>query len=71
MNENKSEWKKQGVHPVIGIEWAYRKTTGNTEIIFKDKTYYSPREVEIVTKNGGLTKNIHNIKKIFEGEIIK
>jgi hypothetical protein len=73
MNEKaiKAGWKFKGIHPIIGIEWACRNVTGNKEVMFEDKVYYNPQEVEIVTKNGGLTENIHNVKKIFGGVVIK
>lgn len=36
-----------------------------------DGTKYSPEEIEIIRKHGLINKQVHEIKKAFDGEIIK
>lgn len=79
--EEKAEaagWVYHKKHPVIGKTWAVR-TRGlpgqriKVEVCFDDKVYYNPKETQAVTNFGGLRgdagRNIHNIKKIFNGVI--
>jgi len=37
----------------------------------EDGTKYSPEEIEIIKKHGIINKQVHIIKKLFDGEIIK
>lgn len=60
--------------------WTYKyseelqqEVAGHNEsgwIYCKDGTKYSPEEIEIIKKHGKLKKEVHEIKKIFDGEIV-
>lgn len=39
-------------------------------IVTRDKVFYTPKEQAILKEIGGITKDIHLAKKVFEGEII-
>jgi hypothetical protein len=63
-------WDHHGVHPVIGENWF----TKNSSVLFIDNVLYNPYEAKKIIAFGRLRgaagRNIHNIKKIFNGVIL-
>jgi hypothetical protein len=52
----------------IGLEYAIHKETG--WVYFEDGVKYSPEEIKILIESGGpASKELHTVKKIFQGEI--
>jgi hypothetical protein len=59
-------------HPVINQHFAYKDTNAGRQIMFEDKTFYTEKEVKLLQDYGGLKNvNVHNVKKVFDGEIVK
>jgi hypothetical protein len=54
---------------LIGVEYAIHEESG--WVFFADGVKYSPDEIEILKESGGCSKAAHNVKKIFQGEIIR
>jgi hypothetical protein len=53
----------------IGLEYAIHETGW---VYFEDGVRYSPEEIRILKESGGpASKSVHNIKKIFNGEIVR
>jgi hypothetical protein len=52
----------------LGMKYKYRRGLG---VKTEDGVRYLPREIEFLKKSGGITKSIHLVKKVFEGEILK
>jgi hypothetical protein len=54
----------------IGLEYAIHEETG--WVYFEDGVRYSPEEIEIIIKSGGpVSKSLHTVKKVFQGEIVR
>jgi len=60
-----------GIHPIIGIDYAVREQPNGIEIMFEDKVKYSPDEMLILKNHGGLRKDIHIVKRIFKGVVVQ
>lgn len=63
-------------HPVLELDYAVPKAGEQTVYVEnRDEkfpvTIYTESEQKILLKKGGITKEIHRFKKIFEGEIIE
>lgn len=43
----------------------------NGWVFTEDGTKYSPREVETLRRCGGITKEVHLLKKVFDGAIME
>lgn len=56
--------------PDLGLKIAYRQTPYGPEVMTEDKINYSPAEIRLLSSVGGITLQIHNIKKVFHGEIV-
>jgi hypothetical protein len=54
---------------IINQEIALSKKSG--WLYCEDGTKYSPEEVQILKVRGEITLGIHNVKKVFKGEIVK
>ena len=67
--KEKDDWKYQRSEK-LGMEIAIKKTPTGPKIMTADKISYSPREVALLHKAGGIDPEIHMIKKIFGGKII-
>jgi hypothetical protein len=57
--------------PALGMKYAYRDTPEGLEVMCEDKTRYSPREVALLQKAGGITAAVHVVKKAFQGRIVE
>jgi len=55
----------------LGMKFAHRVSAGGIEVMTEDKVRYSPQEVLILRRIGGISKPVHLVKKVFEGKIIK
>jgi hypothetical protein len=54
----------------LGLEYAIHKETG--WVYFEDGVKYSPDEIKILKESGGpASKELHTVKKIFQGEIVR
>jgi hypothetical protein len=55
---------------LIGLEYAVHNETG--WVYFSDMVKYSPEEIKILKESGITpTKQLHRVKKIFDGEIVR
>jgi hypothetical protein len=55
----------------LGLEYAIHKETG--WVYFEDGVKYSPEEIKILIETGGppVSKGLHVVKKMFQGEIVR
>jgi hypothetical protein len=54
----------------IGLEYAMHKETG--WVYFEDGVKYNPEEFKILIESGGpVSKSLHSVKKVFQGEIVR
>lgn len=51
----------------LNMKYAYNKETG--EVVTEDKVKYTKEEIDTL-KGGPITPDIHNLKKIFNGEVV-
>ena len=58
-------WRHRGLHPTIKEHWFTKKE----RVLFADRVLYKKEEVEKITAAGGLTVNIHELKKRFKGDV--
>ena len=58
-------------HPVINLNFAYKQMPQGQKVMFEDKVEYNANEIKLLNKCGGIkNKTIHDVKKIFNGEIV-
>lgn len=56
----------------LGLEYRTRRTRLGTRLQTKDKIVYNENEVFLLRKNNmKLKKDVHNVKKILNGEIVR
>jgi hypothetical protein len=66
----KPGWIYVNKNSPIGIEYAIHKETG--WVYFEDGVKYSPEEISIIIESGGrVSKSLHTVKKVFQGEIVR
>ena len=54
----------------LKLEFAIHKDSG--WVYFPDGVKYSPEEINVLSNEGGVIElSVHNVKKIFNGEIVK
>jgi hypothetical protein len=70
MKEQKPGWEYYHSEK-LNLDYALHKKTG--WVYFEDKVRYSPEEIKILhdSGTGEVTVELHNVKKIFEGEIVR
>jgi len=58
-------------HPVINKTYAtFTLPDGRKRVRFEDGIFYNADEVSRINRGGGITNEIHNIKKIFKGIVL-
>jgi hypothetical protein len=68
--ELKPGWVYVNKDNPIGLEYAIHKETG--WVYFEDGVKYSPEEINILIESGGpVSKSLHTVKKVFQGEIVR
>lgn len=55
-------------HPRLNQKYAVRKSDG--AVMIQDKTPYSVKELKILGGPENISPEIHNVKRIFDGEVI-
>jgi hypothetical protein len=68
--ELKPGWVYVNKDNPIGLKYAIHKETG--WVYFEDGVKYSPEEIKILIESGNpVSKSLHTVKKVFQGEIIR
>jgi len=67
MPEKKGNWVYY-YSKTLNMKYAYNKDTG--EVVTEDKIKYTKEEIDTLI-GGQITPEIHNIKKIFNGKVVK
>lgn len=69
MTEKKAGWT-YGHSDALNMDFAFRKdAAGNLELYTEDKTHYTWEEIKIIEQHGGITPEVHLLKKIMGGII--
>ena len=72
MCEKKTGWS-YGHSDALKQDFAFRKdSNGNLELWTEDKTHYEWKEIELIKAHGGsIHPEVHIVKKMFRGKIVK
>jgi hypothetical protein len=60
-------WSEKIKSEALDMMFSYHHTG---KVMTEDRVVYSKREVESLKESGGVTKDVHLIKKIFNGEVV-
>jgi hypothetical protein len=54
---------------VLGLDYAVRRDRSSTDVTFEDGVKYTEKEQKIM-ENREITKEIHQFKRVFDGEVV-
>ena len=65
----KAGWQYQRSEP-LNMDYAIRTTPAGPEVMTEDRVKYSPDEIRMLSAIGGISPEIHQVKRVFSGRII-
>mgnify|MGYP006281179061 CR=1 FL=1 len=54
----------------LKMKYAYQKTSTGMHVMTEDKVRYAPDEIAVLNRAGGITPEVHRLKKVFDGRVV-